>query len=77
MIRDRIRTATAHIAAPVLAATGFRFGKEYRRGATAWHRAVYALVDTVGANNAAYAIRPSAAELAEDKRIAALISGIA
>ena len=60
-----IRTITARAIAPLMAATGFRFGKEYRRGATAWHRAVYALVDTVGANNAAYALRPTAVELAE------------
>ena len=60
-----IRTITARAIAPLMAVTGFRFGKKYRRGATAWHRAVYALVDTVGANNAAYALRPTAVELAE------------
>ena len=58
-----IRTITARAIAPLMAATGFRFGKEYRRGATAWHRAVYALVDTVLANNAAYALRPTATDI--------------
>ena len=34
----------------VLRKSHFRFSKDYRWGTTAYHRAVYAMVDTVGAN---------------------------
>lgn len=46
MFRDAIAAAVA----PVLKLTGFRFSKDYRRGTTRFHRAVYALCNTVGAN---------------------------
>lgn len=45
-----MRNFLAILAAPALKLTGFRFSKDYRRGTSAWHRAVYAAVDTVGAN---------------------------
>ena len=45
-----MRTLTAIIFAPIMKLTGFRFSKDYRRGATAWHIFVYQYVDTVGAN---------------------------
>jgi hypothetical protein len=44
------RTATAIAIIPIMRLTGFRFSKDYRHGTTFWHRAVYATVDTVGAN---------------------------
>ena len=53
MATQTIRNATAHIIAPVLMLTGFRFSKDYRWGVSRFHRAVYALVDTVGANHMA------------------------
>jgi hypothetical protein len=34
-------------------ATGFRFSKHYRWGVSRFHRAVYAMVDTVRANQIA------------------------
>ena len=60
-----IRTATARILAPLMAVTGFRFGKSFRRGDTLGHRIVRRLVDTVEANWAAHDIKPTADELAE------------
>lgn len=45
-----MRNITANLIAPFLKVTGFRFSKDYRWGTTRFHRAVYALVDTVGAN---------------------------
>lgn len=45
-----IRKITAAAIVPVLKLTGFRFSKDYRHGTTRFHRAVYAMVDTVGAN---------------------------
>ena len=48
-----MRTFTAYLIATVLKITGFRFGKAYRHGASAYHRAVYALVNTVTANHIA------------------------
>ena len=50
MMRTAIRTTTAFLLFPVLRVTGFRFSKNYRRGVSRYHRAVYAVVDTVGAN---------------------------
>jgi hypothetical protein len=47
---ENFRLATAIILVPAMRATGFRFSKDYRRGATYFHRAVYAMVDTVAAN---------------------------
>ena len=47
-----IRTITAYAISPVLRLTGFRFSKDYRWGVTRFHRAVYAMVDTVTANYA-------------------------
>lgn len=40
-----------------MAKSGFRFSKDYRHGVTRYHRIVYALVDTVGANQKADAVR--------------------
>jgi len=48
-----MRYTIADLISPILALTGFRFSKAYRNGATAYHRAVYALVSTVEANIAA------------------------
>lgn len=48
-----IRTATAYLIAPALVLTGFRFSKDYRWGTTRKHRIVYALVNTVRANQVA------------------------
>jgi formylmethanofuran dehydrogenase subunit B len=45
-----MRTITAVILAPIMKLTGFRFSKDYRRGTSRYHRTVYTLVDTVGAN---------------------------
>jgi hypothetical protein len=53
-----MRLIAAYAVAPVLAATGFRFSKEYRWGTTAAKRAVYRLLDTVAANHIANAVRP-------------------
>lgn len=52
-LRDALRDCTARVLAPVMHRTGFRFSKDYRRGVTRFHRAVYACVNTVGANIAA------------------------
>ena len=35
---------------PVMKVTGFRFSKNYRWGTTLYHRIIYAMIDTVGAN---------------------------
>jgi hypothetical protein len=48
-----MRFTMAQAISPILYVTGFRFSKAYRHGATAYHRAVYALVSTVAANIAA------------------------
>jgi hypothetical protein len=48
-----LRTITAYLIAPVLMATGFRFSKDYRWGITRFHRAVYALTNTITANHVA------------------------
>lgn len=45
-----LRIATAYMIAPILRMTGFRFSKDYRHGATAFHRAVYAVISTPTAN---------------------------
>jgi hypothetical protein len=45
-----MRYRIAMLLAPLMAVTGFRFGKQYRWGVTLLHRAVYALVDTITAN---------------------------
>jgi hypothetical protein len=45
-----IRQINGYLIAPVLMLTGFRFSKDYRWGVSRFHRAVYACVDTVGAN---------------------------
>ena len=49
-IQYNVKIATAHMIAPVLRMTGFRFSKDYRYGTTAFHRAVYAVVSTPTAN---------------------------
>jgi len=48
-----MRYTMATLISPILYVTGFRFSKAYRNGATAYHRAVYALISTVSANIAA------------------------
>ena len=48
-----MRYTMATLISPILFLTGFRFSKAYRNGATAYHRAVYAMVSTVAANIAA------------------------
>jgi hypothetical protein len=53
-----MRLTAAYIAAPILAATGFRFSKDYRWGTTVAKRAVYRMLDTVAANHIANAVRP-------------------
>jgi len=45
-----MRNFLAHIIAPAMRLTGFRFSKDYRHGTTRFHRAVYTIVSTVGAN---------------------------
>lgn len=45
-----MRNLLAHILAPVLRLTGFRFSKDYRYGITLGHRVIYTLVNTVKAN---------------------------
>lgn len=45
-----MRTITASLIAPLMKKTGFRFSKAYRQGETAWHRLVWATVNTVEAN---------------------------
>ena len=45
-----IREINAYLIAPALMMTGFRFSKDYRRGLTRFHRAIYAMVNTVSAN---------------------------
>lgn len=46
----RLRSLIGYLVAPILLVTGFRFSKDYRWGTTLFHRIVYLLVDTVGAN---------------------------
>jgi hypothetical protein len=48
-----MRYTMANLISPILFLTGFRFSKAYRHGATAYHRAIYAMVSTVAANIAA------------------------
>jgi hypothetical protein len=48
-----MRDFTAALIVPVLKVTGFRFSKDYRWGTTKFHRAVYALTNTVAANHMA------------------------
>lgn len=52
-LRDAIRDTAAKLAAPIMARTGFRFSKDYRWGVSRFHRAVYAICNTVAANIAA------------------------
>lgn len=44
------RDLAAYLIAPAMRVTGFRFSKDYRQGATRFHRAVYACVNVVRAN---------------------------
>lgn len=53
-----MRQTAAYLLAPMLAITGFRFSKDYRWGVSAFHRAVYACVNTVSANLLADTIKP-------------------
>ncbi len=45
-----MRNFTKYILAPILVLTGYRFSKDFRYGTTAFHRMVYALINTVGSN---------------------------
>lgn len=45
-----MRNFTATLIVPIMKLTGFRFSKDYRWGTTMFHRIVYRMVDTVGAN---------------------------
>lgn len=51
-----MRTITAVLTVPVLKLTGFRFSKHFRWGTTLGHRVVFALVNTVRANQMAAGI---------------------
>lgn len=46
-LKDHIRTLNGLLLVPALRLTGFRFSKDYRFGATRYHRIVYSLIDTV------------------------------
>jgi len=46
----RFRMLTAALIVPVLKVTGYRFSKNFRRGVTWRHWAVYCVIDTVHAN---------------------------
>jgi len=46
----RFRMMTAAMVSPILRLTGYRFSKNFRRGVTWRHRAVYCVIDTVHAN---------------------------
>jgi len=48
-----MRNMNATLLAPLLRISGYRFSKSYRWGTTPAHRLVYALVNTVRANNLA------------------------
>ena len=48
-----LRNMTAYLISPVMKVTGFRFSTDYRWGTTRFHRAVYAVCNTVTANYAA------------------------
>jgi hypothetical protein len=45
-----IRQINGFLVSPILMITGFRFSKDYRWGVSCYHRIIYAMVDTVGAN---------------------------
>jgi len=45
-----MRDFNARLIAPILRLTGFRFSKEYRWGVSRFHRAVFAMVNTIRAN---------------------------
>jgi len=55
-----IRKTNASLIAPIMKLTGFRFSKLYRHEATTYHKIVYRLVDTVGANWKAEGFKASA-----------------
>jgi hypothetical protein len=52
-MQQMVRLTTAFAISPVLMLTGFRFAKDYRWGVSCFHRAVYAVIDTVAANHLA------------------------
>lgn len=54
-----IRLVLAFVASPIMAATGFRFTKDYRWGVTTRHALTYALVNVVAANMLADVLAPS------------------
>ena len=45
-----MRNFNAHLIAPIMRITGFRFSKAYRHEVTRFHSVVYRCVSTVGAN---------------------------
>jgi hypothetical protein len=45
-----MRTVVAMVLVPVMKLTGFRFSKDYRWEKTLYHKIVYRMVGTVGAN---------------------------
>jgi len=47
------RALAASVLAGLMARTGFRFSRSFRRGDTLGHRLVYAMVNTVRANTLA------------------------
>jgi len=49
-LNSLMRSLTALCLVPFMKVTGFRFSKDYRWQLTTYHRIVYAMVDTVGAN---------------------------
>ncbi len=52
------RSFNAYLLLPMMALTGFRFTRCYRRGDTLRHRFIYMLVDTIRANGAADELAP-------------------
>jgi len=48
-----MRSLNAKLIAPALKLTGFRFSKDYRHGVTRFHRMVFALINTIEANQRA------------------------
>jgi hypothetical protein len=48
-----MRNFMALLIAPLLRLSGYRFSKSYRWGTTPLHRLVYAMVNTIRANNLA------------------------
>ena len=71
------RDQTARAVAPILALTGFRFGKDYRHGQTRRHRAVYALISTPAANIQADTLTAAHRQKTTAEHAEALLAAIA